>query len=1341
MSFAGIRLRGLRAGNLKDLDLDLQRGAWTAVHGPSGAGKSALLFGVLEPVSRKRFEILENPRALPGQEESWLAPLADVVEGLEPVVASAGEIPRGRRKASLGSVLDLFPLLRKVWQEHGDYRCLSCSTQWRPATVAGLQTLASDWEEQTAILFLTQAGGMSSSALLQAGWTRYRVGDTLVRLEEAEETLPAEAWLLLDRFRWRPTQQERLRDALLTLLGRGGASRIVAGETIHEIVAAEVCPQCDNPHASHAREDWFRDVTLEDRVLSGRSWAAWMSSPLQDWAALEGLPPEGRARRRLDLLGYTGLGHLAAGRTLGSLSLGEARRLELVSWLAQVRRGQTVLLDEPGMGLHGRERQSVAHLLQELVAQGNTVFTADPAREFLEAAHHWLALGPRGGPGGGQVVGQGARAELPEEDWEEDPSTASVAKQELRFRNLKTRHLQMKKLNVPLGRLVAFCGVSGSGKTTLLEHEILPRLRAEERVTGSIPMGGVHALLERALRWSPTSTIATLSGVWQEVRAAFASSEEARIRGIEAGDLVARPGKGGCPICRGYGLDAHHLPCPECEGLGLRTDLLDLRLRNRALRDWLTVPLERLEKRLPAKGRLQKTVRHLIALGLGDRTLGERGRFLSLGERGRIALARVLSTARPGFPKLFLLDEPCLGLPVQEARRVVQLLRDLCTEGHSFWVVEHHEYLLRAADWMVEIGPGAGAEGGQLIYQGSPAGVLEQDTPTGRWLYSRRRASESPPQPPPRLEVGSVRVEEDVVRSGRRRLEQELARELAMRSPLQFDLAGLDAQQPEDLVAEGEQGQGQRLLEDWAPAAWPVAPARGTTLAQVLGLEAPIRRLVRQHGQAACTGCGGGGPWTSFEAAAWALAKPGLALFAAPLPAALLQREESASWLLAAGFRRFLRDGESFRWTRNEQQPLQEGDLVWLDRLDPHAEDSVGRLRDIAHHADLLGDGFVSVLDSENGQQTWKYRTGACRSCGQKGLEMEARLGKLKASQLPKAPLGEVLKICLEVDGDSEIFARPRTLLAGTSLLSHPMGQPWSSLTELEGRAARTAGWLLFPLAGVVLLADQPLSGLPSALARRFGQAMLTSGTAFHFTDPEGWCLESVPPKTSSALEARPDSFPMPFSLKAWCSPPRAHPDASLRSALEVDAELCGYFLKSEIARMRGWNPQDLDPTRSSLRCPACRGRGHSLPHPQWAMDCGTCFGSGWAPEMAALEERGLRWMDLGRRSVGELRDHFVDHPPLHAALRWAADLGMGDYSLETSLRRLPRGVRMLAPLAAQLARQTTGKAPSAQELRVGAALSGWIGLVAEPISSRIASLPSAHSGLEWREHHPLFTA
>ncbi|MFQ5667228.1 MAG: hypothetical protein ACE5I7_12450, partial [Candidatus Binatia bacterium] len=294
----------------------------------------------------------------------------------------------------------------------------------------------------------------------------------------------------------------------------------------------------------------------------------------------------------------------------------------------------------------------------------------------------------------------------------------------------------------------------------LFEEELVPRLRGETNFRGRLPPGGVTVLLQRALRHASISTVATLSGAWSLLRRAFAAGEEGRIRGLAPADFVARPRQGGCRSCQGRGCDPFGVECPVCGGLGLRNDLLEVRLRSRPLREWLSTPLARIERRLGMAGdpRLRNLVRHLVALGLGDRCLGERGRWLSLGERSRIALARALAAARRGREQLFLLDEPCLGLPFSEARRVVALLRKLTREGHTFWVVEHHEVLLRSADWLVELGPGAGPEGGKVLYEGMPAGILEAGTPTGTWLATRGRPM--PPAPrrrsprsPPRTEV------------------------------------------------------------------------------------------------------------------------------------------------------------------------------------------------------------------------------------------------------------------------------------------------------------------------------------------------------------------------------------------------------------------------------------------------------------------------------------------------------------------------------------------------------------------------------------------------------------
>jgi len=976
------------------------------------------------------------------------------------------------------------------------------------------------------------------------------------------------------------------------------------------------------------------------------------------------------------------------------------------------------------MGLHGRERQALAGLLHELVAQGNTVLTADPAREFLEAAHNWLALGPEGGPGGGQVVGAGERAELPAEDWQDNPSRAPDATDFLQFSDLSHRYLDIPKLRVPLGRLVAFCGVSGSGKTTLLEGELLPRLREDRDFDGDVPMGGVHVLLERALRWSPTSTVATLAGLWPEVRTAFAESEEGRIRGLSSSDLVARPGKGACHTCQGRALDVHHLPCTDCDGLGLRADLLELRLRNRSLSEWLSTPLVRLEKRLPGRGRLRNTVKMLIALGLGGRTLGERGRFLSLGERGRIALARALSKARPGFPKLFLLDEPCLGLPVSEAKRVVELLRELCQQGHSFWVVEHHEYLLRSADWMCEIGPAAGVDGGQLVFEGLPHGVIGGQTPTGQWLESRRREAL---QPPPLLRFAEVRSEivaEDTGRRGRGRLEQELSRELAMRSPLLNNMLAVGECDPEG-------GDATATVEpDWTPVAWPTAPRRGATLAAVLGLATPLERTVRDFGRSACRGCGGGGPWDDLLAAVHQLGTGDEVVLATPLAADFLQRDEHPQWLTAAGFRRFISGRDSFRWKRDDQRPLNDGDLVWLDRLDVTEADNVGRLRDAAHHARLLGGGQVVALKPDELQQEcWTFTEGACRDCARHDLGLEMKLGKLRADDLQTAPLKDVLRACEEFEQPGQQFAAALELLGGCGLLPLAGGHPFTSLTLVQKRIARLAGWLLFPVPGVVLLADQPLAALPRNLASRFGCELLEGEGRFRFTDPDGWL--SDPPAVITSVSG----FNPAFDLEDWCFPTIAKETATLRQALGVDHLLRDYFLRTEGARLRGWGSLQFDPVRSELRCPECRGRGGTSFHPQLEVGCPHCNASGWRREAGKAEDRGLRWIDLGQRSVAELAQFFASHPALGQTFAAAVDLQMGEFRLDEKLHRLPIGARSLAPLAAALGQSDNSEAA----LHIGMATAGWNPLEAEQISFRIDRLRPGRMSLERREHHPLF--
>jgi len=281
----------------------------------------------------------------------------------------------------------------------------------------------------------------------------------------------------------------------------------------------------------------------------------------------------------------------------------------------------------------------------------------------------------------------------------------------------------------------------------------------------------------------------------------------------------------------------------------------------------------------------------------------------------------------------------------------------------------------------------------------------------------------------------------------------------------------------------------------------------------------------------------------------------------------------------------------------------------------------------------------------------------------------------------------------------------------------------------LQKRLARLAGWLLFPVPGVVLLADQPLAGFPAFLAQRFGRALLEGHGRFRFTDPDGW-LAPAPLTTTSQ-----NGFPVAFEMDDWCFPALAKSSSTVREALGVKFLLSEYFLRTEGARLRGWGSKQLDSARSEFHCPVCRGRGQSYVHPQLAVPCPRCNGRGWRREAAKAEDRGLRWLDLGQQSIAELADFFSSHPTLGQIFTTAVELQLGGFRLDENLARLPIGVRMLAPLAFRLAQSTPAQTP----LHIGLATAGWNPLDAGHISSRIERLRPGHGSLERREHHPLF--
>ncbi|MDP6850165.1 MAG: hypothetical protein QF524_04405, partial [Planctomycetota bacterium] len=1273
-----LRLRGLRARNLRSVDIDFPHGKWSALFGPSGAGKSGILFGALEPVARKRFRILDDSRSLPSGSESWLEGVADSVTGLQPLVAWEGEVPRNRKKTTLVDALQLWPVLVQALQEKGKRRCLQCSQEWAPPSIEEALSLVRKFQDGSSIIIYSDASSFDREQLLASGWTRAKTSKGLERLEEMPHCLPEGTWLLVDRFRWKTERFARLEVSLGEAWTRMRPMRVEFGASRVDFFPPHQCPNCGVEQNSELPASMLclggeGSLSFEQSwLLNGISCQDWRKACLQDWFELSSTLESG-PNRQLNYLVRAGLGHLGLNRELGTLSLGEARRLELSVLLSQVRCEQLVLFDEPGMGLHGLERRNLVQLLGELVAQGNTVITADPSREFLEGADSWFRLGPGGGPRGGQVVAKGLRDELSGVQDVFPPTRTWVIKEQVVFSDLNTRFIQIPILKMPLQTVVGIAGVSGSGKTTLLEEELIPRIRAGKNFEGTLPLGGVTVLLERALGSAAISTVATLSGTWTAIRTAFTEGEEGRIRGLSPSDLIALSGKGACPTCRGHGVDSDALPCPDCDGLGLRADLLELRLRGRSLKNWLQTPIQELSERIPRDGQLRRCILLLNRLGMGERSLGERGRYLSLGERSRIALAKELARGRADRPKLFVLDEPCLGLPMEEARMVLEVFRSLTEEGHSFWIVEHNELFLRAADWILELGPGAGKEGGQLVFSGTPADIANGNSPTGRWLNSKYDGEVSSvletPQP---KEQGGI-LSESRNREGRLALEGALWRELATRSPLVSNL----------VLPELKDSFSTAL----SPTAWPTAPQGVTTLLSVLGIEDLMLRILHQEGKARCLKCGGRGPWVSlFEAARSQKSLRDAEITWTTTPTFELSGAPSASILLAAGFRRLKRNKEVLLLRKGVK--LSEGDEVLLDKFTFHASPNCEqRVRDLEHHASLLGGGN---LRGEFGEGCFSYQKGACADCGT-GNQSEAgevafSLGGKFFSDILLMDCSVAIEHFSNEVKEPTIFQRALDLLKGSSLNERSAGTSWSQLQELEQKLARLLGWILFPVEGVSLIHDQALAGLPVKLAN-FLASELKKQSGHLWTNAEGYG-GSAPSSEDKLAPKATSPFSLALSGDQWAFPNRATSMDSVGKALGLQPALRTQFSSCEEARQKGWGPNNLVRGNPDISCPDCQGRGGHRPHPELFAPCPRCDGTGWNAVASRLELRGLTWRGLGQASLEQAAKHFAETPSIALPAGLACQMGMGHYCLGEPLQRLPLGDRSMLPLLSYLAEE-----------------------------------------------------
>ncbi len=534
----------------------------------------------------------------------------------------------------------------------------------------------------------------------------------------------------------------------------------------------EPCPACDgkrlNPEALAVR--W-----------NGRSIADFSALPIDDlFAFISGMSLTGREKEiardlfaelenRLAFLQQVGLGYLTLDRSAPTLSGGEAQRIRLAAQLVSNLRGVCYILDEPTIGLHHRDNQILLGVLEQLESKGNTLVVVEHDEDTIRRAHHVIDLGPGAGSAGGRVIGAGRAEDLirnPESVTGRflaeplkhplQPRRGVQSKGDfLEIRGARLHNLKNVNLRVPLQRLVAVSGVSGSGKSTLARDVLFSSLKIKKPVgcksiAGAKKIERVLEVDQTPIGKTPRSCPATYVGFWDAIRRLFADTAEARMRGWSASRFSFNTAGGRCESCEGQGLkriEMSFLPdvkvaCEACAGMRFNPETLSVRWRGKTVGEALAMSVDEAVPFFAAHPSIHRALLLLQDVGLGYLTLGQQSPTLSGGEAQRIKLVTELSKANT-TKTLYILDEPTVGLHMADVEKLLRVLHRLVDAGNTVVVIEHNLDVLAEADWLVDLGPEGGAQGGRVVFQQSPEMSSDGDSHTAKALaeFLRKRAA------------------------------------------------------------------------------------------------------------------------------------------------------------------------------------------------------------------------------------------------------------------------------------------------------------------------------------------------------------------------------------------------------------------------------------------------------------------------------------------------------------------------------------------------------------------------------------------------------------------------
>ncbi len=550
-------------------------------------------------------------------------------------------------------------------------------------------------------------------------------------------------------------------------LAKAAGEEGAEGTALADLLDPRPCPACGGTRINPVA----RNFKVGEYTLPG-----FLSLQVEEaLEALEGLsfPPEKakilseplkEVRNRLEFLSGVGLGYISLDRPMGTLSRGEARRIRLATQLGNKLTGVLYTLDEPTVGLHPRDADRLLGRLRELRDLGNTLVVVEHDEGFIRAADHLVDLGPGAGRLGGRVVAQGppalvaASRESATARWLRGEASLPLPEKRrkgngsfLRVKGAETHNLKGIDVSFPLGTFTVVTGVSGAGKSSLVLETLLPALRGEKvkgEVLGKEAIQRVRVVEAGPIGSSPSSNPATFTGIFNDIRALFASTEAARMKGYTPRRFSPNVPGGRCEACSGRGfvkVQMHFLPdvwlkCEVCGGKRFEPETLQVTWRGKNIAEILEMEVSQAAALFASHPRIHKVLLLLEEVGLGYLQLGQPSHTLSGGEAQRLRLAAELAGPAPAGT-LYLLDEPTTGLHLEDTARLLGVLHRLVDRGGTVIVIEHHPGVIRSADYVIDLGPEAAGGGGEVVARGTPEEVARcPASRTGRYLGLREGA-------------------------------------------------------------------------------------------------------------------------------------------------------------------------------------------------------------------------------------------------------------------------------------------------------------------------------------------------------------------------------------------------------------------------------------------------------------------------------------------------------------------------------------------------------------------------------------------------------------------------